>query len=272
MSAEGGADAAPAAASSPTPPKPAFFAKNGAWKGVLADVLGSLGDSLSVANGGQATYLPNKLRTQQQAAEWKRRDAERQQDRAWAVEDRDHKDNAPQFFTSNGDRIQYDPKTGTSTTVYDGPADFEDYANSLGLEPGTDEYNSAIQDYVLRSYGPAAQKGREILEGLRQNNRLTLRQTPTYANVHPRPAAGGSGGNGGNRPPRNTGNVYGPILGKVAAGQQLTPGEQALFNIYSRNRGGKSGAGAAPNAVQTATDPKTGRKVQWNGRQWVPLN
>lgn len=254
-------------------PKPGFFAKDGAWKGVLADVLGTLGDSIATANGGQATYLPNKLRVQQQQAEWKHRQAEREQDRAWQVDDRDHKDNLPQYFMSGKDRIAFDPKTGETQTVFDAPTDFQEYADLLGLVPGSDEYNSAMEDYVLRSNGPTAQLGRANLEDIRQGNRLKLRQTPTYANLHPRPTSGGNGGGGsggGNHPPRTPGNVYAPILDKIARGIPLTPGEQNVINM--RGRGGHGSSGRSTTGTHTATDPKTGKKVQWNGSQWVPVN
>lgn len=258
--------------------KPGFFSKDGAWR----DVLGGLADGLAAAGGLQPTYGPNKIRMRQQQAEIARQDELRQQDRQWALEDRDWKAAQPGYFMSGRDRIKYDPTTGATETIYDAPTDFQEYADILGLEPGTDEYAEAMQDYVLRSNGPTAQAGRQELEGLRnsnrlslegvrQGNRMALRQTPTYANLHPRPAAaGGSGGGGRGGPPRTTGNVYAPILAKIAAGKQLTPGEQQVIGMYGRGgRGGKAG-GSSGGSGPVATDGK-GNKVQWNGKSWVPV-
>lgn len=257
-------------------PKAGFFDKDGAWR----DVLGALADGMAGAVGMQPTYGPNKTRQRHQQAEWERLDAQRRQDRAWAEQDRDAKLAQPQYFMSGRDRVMFDPTTGEAQKVYDGQADFEEYADSLGLEPGSEEYNDAKRDYVLKSNGPTALEGREELENLRQGNRVTLegvrhgnraalRQTPTYSNLHPRPAGGG-GGSGNGRPPRTTGNVYAPILAKVARGEKLTQGEERVISMYGRgNRGGKSSSSASGSGP-VATDGK-GNKVQWNGKSWVPV-
>jgi len=121
-------------------------------------------------------------------------------------------------FTIGHDRVQYDPTTGQAHTLYHGPQDFEAYAAAQGVEPGTEAYNQAVQDYVLRSSGPTAldnsetldhyrtgnrasleglrQKNRLSMEGVRQGNRLTLRGTPSYHDIHPLPSRGGGGGKG----------------------------------------------------------------------------
>lgn len=130
--------------------------------------------------------------------------------------------------------VQYDPNSGGVNELYDGPEDFESYAETMGLEPGTQEYFDAVEDYVLKSDGPTAyehdkglddyrtgnrlriegerQGNRESLEGLRQRNRVTTRGLPTYRDANPR-------------------------------------------------AGGK--------ARPTATGPN-GQKVEWNGTAWVP--
>lgn len=138
----------------------------------------------------------------------------------------------PQFFSGNEDRIRYDPTTGTSTRVYNAPQDFEDYAATGGLEPGTPEYFSAVQDYVLRGSGPTAfnydrqleqlrQAGRISLEGTRHQNRLDVRGAPTYRDLHPKPKAAG-------------------------------------------------GSPKGPKARPTATGPN-GQKIEWDGNAWVPV-
>lgn len=88
-------------------------------------------------------------------------------------------------FTIGRDRIAYDPGTGQVQTIYDGPEDFEEYAAKLGLEPGTEGYFRAVEDYVLKANGPSAYErdlelddhrtgNDERLEGVRYGNRLGL--------------------------------------------------------------------------------------------------
>lgn len=116
-------------------------------------------------------------------------------------------------FTIGRNRLQFDPATGQTTTLYDGQEDFEIYAERHGLVPGTEAYERAIEDYILRSSGPSAhdrdlelddhrtendrelegyrQENRLGLEGVRQDNRLQLRRTP--------PARAPSSRSGGSR-------------------------------------------------------------------------
>ena len=111
--------------------------------------------------------------------------------------------------------VQYDPNSGSVGELYDGAEDFETYAATQGLEPGTQEYFDAVQDYVLKSDGPTAyqhdrglddyrtgnrlkiegvrQGNRMGLEGVRQNNRVATHGLPTYRDTHPRAADGGRG-------------------------------------------------------------------------------
>ena len=112
----------------------------------------------------------------------------------------------PDISTINNRRVKIDPTTGEAQVLYTAPQDFDDYAASLGAEPGTPEYQRLVQDYVLRSAGPTAtdynleeegvrQGNRVSLEGVRQKNRTALRGTPTYrqANPAPRSPVGGRG-------------------------------------------------------------------------------
>ncbi|MBI0475730.1 hypothetical protein D9601_10240 [Sphingomonas sp. MA1305] len=180
--------------------------------------------------------------------------------RSYAMGERERlaKANAPDYFMSGDDRVRYDPRTGQSTVIYDAPQDSEAYASSLGLQPGTPEYSTAVQDYVLRGNGPTAhqfdsdleddrQGNRMALEDTRQQHRLSLRGTPTYSDLHPRPrAASTGGGRSSSRPPTMAGTMA-PILGKVARGETLTPAEQNAWNMYrppNRGRGGRSVASA----------------------------
>ena len=200
-------------------------------------------------------------------------------DRMWQQE---YEQSKPQFFMSNDDRVVYNPATGESQMLYDAPEDFQLYADQMGLEPGSDEYNDAMADYVLRTSGPTANAGRQALENLRQDNRLDmegvrqknrmqLRSTPTYAQANPRPTTGRTGG-GGARPQTLAG-VIAPILAKVAQGQPLSAGEQQALNTYYRRTGGNPGGGGAAGASggQVIRNPKTGERMVNRGGKWVPV-
>ncbi|MFC3429946.1 hypothetical protein [Sphingobium fuliginis] len=268
------------------PKQPAFFGEGGTGR----NIIGAIADAMLQMNGARPIFAPAMERKQQMAyqqrqqqAEWNRQDAQRQQDHQWAVEDRDWKAKQPRYFASGRDQVEYDPATDVARVIYDGPADFEEYAATLGLEPGTDEYNEAVQDYQLRGNGPTALAGRRemenlrqgnrvSMEGIRQTNRAALRGMPTYSNLHPRPAGGSGGGNRGG-PPRSTGQVYAPIFAKVARGEPLTAGEQQIFNLYGRGgrgTGGKSAGSSSGGGNPVATDAK-GNKVQWDGKAWRPV-
>ncbi|MBB6425171.1 hypothetical protein [Sphingopyxis sp. JAI128] len=194
-------------------------------------------------------------------------------DRLWQQEFEQSK---PQFFMSGEDRVSYNPVSGESQVLYDAPEDFQLYADQMGFEPGTDEYNDAMADYVLRTAGPTANDGRQFLENLRQQNRLSmegerqknrlqLRQTPTYLQANPRPSGGSRGGRG---KPTIAG-VIAPILGKVSQGQPLTAGEQQALDTYYRRTGKPRSGGTA--GGQVIRNPKTGEKMTLRNGQWVPV-
>lgn len=186
----------------------------------------------------------------------------------------------PQFFMSGEDRVSYNPLSGESQVLYDAPEDSQLYADQMGFEPGTEEYNDAMADYVLRTAGPTANDGRQFLENLRQQNRLSmegerqknrmqLRQTPTYLQANPR-SSGGGGARGGGKP--TIAGVIAPILGKVSQGKPLTAGEQqALDTYYRRNGKSRSGASGGTAGAQVIRNPKTGEKMTLRNGQWVPV-
>lgn len=202
---------------------------------------GILGDALLGLNGQQPLYAMTRIRENQAQADSRRRLAEMAQE--WQ-----YRNNQPDYATVGNRRFAFNPATGQAQTLYVAPSEAEDYAAALGAEPGTEEYNTLVSDYVLRHSGPTAtanamqeednrqtnriglegvrQQNRLGIEGVRQGNRLQLRGTPTYRDNNPRPSSARSGGSGGGK-------------GGVREGQ-------------------------------TATNPQTGAKVVYRGGKWVP--
>lgn len=265
--------------------RPKLFGKGGAgW-----DVLSSVGDSLLMLSGmpgaaqmavanrqGRMDQRNEQFRAMQQQAQLQREEERRQQDRLWQVEDRDFKANQPEYFMSGNDRVRLDPATGEARVVYDGRSDAEEYAGALGIDPASPEYRTALQDYVLRGNGPTAFDYDRKLEGVRQGNRLSLRQTPTYAQANPRPAAPRASGGGTSRAPTTLAGAVAPILAKMASGQPLTQAEQSAWNTYQGARGGGGRRATGGAATPPATSPKRargpdGRIYEARGGQWVPV-
>ncbi len=190
--------------------------------GILPYALAAIGDALvnHYGNGGgNAVSMLNQMQlgqraranaAQAQIAKWQYQDFARQNEADLGA-------SAP--FTIGRDRVQFNPATGQSQVLYDGAEDFELYAAELGLEPGSDGYFRAVEDYVLRSSGPSAHSrdlelddyrtandermeglrfgNRQRMEGLRQNNRLeTIRARPAPAGRGGGRATAGQGGDG----------------------------------------------------------------------------
>ena len=199
-------------------------------------ILGILGDALATAGGAQPTYMPAMRERQRLAAEQQRWDAEQQMNRAklaWEI----RKDMRPDV-RSVGRSVVSVPIEGDPKVLFTAPTDAEQYAANLGLNPGDDGYSDAIMDATLRGSGPTAFAQRRSLEDQRYGHRVDLRGVPTYANLHPRPAGGGSSNTGTPRPPRSVGEAVAGIVQKLARGEQLTPGEQGALALYNRRRTG----------------------------------
>jgi hypothetical protein len=224
------------------------FNEPGGWGEKLQMLAAAFMNAGGNPMGAQAIYQRlgaeqrQRYEQQQQQSLWARQDSQRAEDRRWQVEDRDAKLNAPQYFMSGRDRVSFDPVSGESSVIYDGSEDYQNYAETLGLEPGQDGYDRAVQDYVLRSAGPTAVAGKQSLEGVRQANRVALRGMPTYRDTHARPSSGGGRGPAPTRAPTMAGTMA-PILGKVARGEALTPGEQQAWSMYRWGRTRPGGGG-----------------------------
>lgn len=197
-----------------------------------------LGPALMAASGNQAGANAMIQHLAEPGRDW---DARNRQARLLGVqwqreEDREAaKRNEPQFFSGNEDRIRFDPITGKSTRVYDAPQDFEDYARAQGLEPGTDGYFTAVEDYVLRGNGPTAfqydkdleavrQAGRISQEAARQANRLGVID---YRNANPPPARPRAASSGSPRERL-------PIVSSPAEAMKLPPGTR--FKVKGTNQ------------------------------------
>ncbi len=112
-------------------------------------------------------------------------------------------------------RVYGDPSIGGNT--YQALTRGQQYAESLGLTPGSEAWNNAVRDQELGANGPTGfansqtlqndrQTHAEQMERLRQRDRLTLNGVqqagrarihgqPTYRDTHPlRPRIGGSAG------------------------------------------------------------------------------
>jgi hypothetical protein len=210
------------------------YQKPKGWQYALA----AIGDALA-RNGGHQGFAVQNIVNQQNAHRQRQLDAA-EKIAGWRYDDwerqneADLRASAP--YTIGRERLGYDPATGQTEVLYRGRQDAEIYADTLGFDRGSEEWNAAVEDYVLKSSGPSAhQRDKEIddyrtgndreleqlrygnrvgLENLRQGNRLQLRRTP---------AARRSGGGGSKA----------------------------------------SGVGTV------ATDGK-GNSVVWNGKAWVP--
>jgi len=199
-------------------------------------IAGIVGDGLLGLNGQPGIYAQNMWKQRQQQAEHQDRIAQlREQTRLKLSE--------PDYATVNNRRVRIDPTTGESEVLYEAPQDFEDYAATLGAEPGTEEYRRLVEDYVLRGSGPTATDNYNTREEWRQENRVDL-----------------EGVRQGNRE---------TLLGQRQAGQRALKGVPTYRQANPSPRsGGRSGGGVREG--QTATNPQTGAKVVYRGGKWVP--
>jgi len=187
----------------------------------------------------------------------------------------------PRLIENGVDTIRYDPQTGQTAPAYQGMTQGEQYARSLGKQPGGPGWTSAVQDQQLGANGPSAMDARQALEGIRQGNRVQLRGMPPARAPSAAPRA----------PSPSPSRVMGRIMEKIEQGVPLAPGEQSLYD-RQYNRGGRgtsgqaSGGGGAGRGMSPVTTPPgagqsregeirrnaQGKKIQLRNNQWVPIN
>ena len=213
------------------------------WQKVMAVI----GDALVSSSGGQPMAV-NNLMAQQQGMQ-DRMQAAREQALKWqhqAYQRQNEADlRAADPFTIGRSRLAYNPATGQTNALYTGPQDSALYAQDLGLEPGTKDYFEAVEDYVLRGSGPSAHE-RDIemddlrtendrgLESFRQGNRVSLERMRQR--------------------------------GRLSMEDERQGNRMQLRRTPSAGRAPAQRGSAMPTA--TGAD---GRKVQWNGKAWVPV-
>lgn len=162
MSALQGAPAiAPIQSPSPAPNggRPAYPQSRGIGRGQL--IAGILADTFAGAMGRPGTFAPMMERRREQ-------DAERRVQWGRAAMEHDIADRRlrqPQFTNVEGvGHVAVDPVNLTSRVIQPSRSPGQVYAESLGYEPGTPEYNSAMADVVLNSNGPTAFGQRQTLQ------------------------------------------------------------------------------------------------------------
>ncbi len=176
----------------------------------------------------------------------------------------------PRLIENGVDTIRYDPQTGQAARAYQGMTQGEQYARSLGKQPGSKDWMGAVQDQQLGTNGPTAMEARQGLEGIRQDNRLQLRNIPQarVPSAPPRPRA------------PSPSSVIGGVLQKFTQGAPLTDGEQKLLERYQAGgRGGAGGGRRGPPAATAQPQYKEGdvvsnaqgQRMVLRNNAWVPV-
>ena len=265
----------------------------------VGEALGMFGQAL-LAGGdgagsgvGRALLASNKARVDREDGSFNRKFKQAQMAEIM------RKATAPQI-EKVGDSILSVGADGAVKPLYTGQSDAERYAATLGYVPGTPAYQTAVKDYVLKSSGPTALSSDRELANYRHGLRLN---EIGASGSQDRSNASYREGLYRSRPGVNEvtpAKVIGPLMAKKASGMALTPAEEATLNYYKQPGfeqlllgGGMPGLTppavpprlptrlsprAAPRSnsasqtyTRTATDPRTGRKVGFNGKEWVSI-
>lgn len=248
---------------------PKFFQHGGVGEKILKglDMAGmaigvSMGDPMATMRYRQ---MLGDQSAQRQMQQWL---AQNQIRREQDLEDRDYEENKPRYFAGNEDYRRYTPATNQVETLFDAPRPEQEYASQFG-QPGSPEYQTALQDYVLKGWGSTAMDARTQLNNDRFQQRLQLKQTPTYGNLHPRQPA---------PQPRlpTVSTQLGSILGKVSTSGagSLSRGEAEIYNTWKNGRRGNRNSGATAGGVAEGTiirNPQTGARMKMQGGKWVAI-
>jgi len=174
----------------------------------------------------------------------------------------------PRLIENGVDTIRYDPRTGSTAPVYQGMTQGEQYARSLGKQPGSKDWTGAVQDQQLGANGPTAMDARQGLEGIRQGNRLQLRNVP-QARAPSAPSR---------TPSPSPSSVIGGVLQKFTQGAPLTAGEQKLLERYQAGGRGGAGGGRGPTATAQpqykegdVVSNAQGQRMMLRNNAWVPV-
>lgn len=221
-----------------------------------------LGPALMAASGNEAgaNMLLADLMRQRAEKDRRRYDTARtiadwQHDDYSRTDDAALKASAP--FTIGRDRLVYNPFTGTTENIWHGPADWESYAESQGLKPGTEEYFKAVEDYVLRGAGPSAMENYGGLDDRRTENDLRL-ETARAGNRTSLEAF------------RQKGQTA--LEGLRQRGQTSLETLRQTGRVNLRATPSYRDLHGAPGKTKriTATGPG-GKTVEWDGKAWVPV-
>jgi len=149
---------------------------------------------------------------------------------------------------------------------------FEEYAQALGLEPGTDEHRTAMKDYVLRGSGPTAHGYDVALEGARQDNRVALegvRQGNRRDLQRERPSSSKGDGK-----PKSEAAIYADIMDRWRRGGAINNREREFVRSYEQrrtNRGRGSSRTRGGSNAAIIRNPQTGERMVLQGGKWVPM-
>jgi hypothetical protein len=253
---------------------PGFFQHGGLGQ-KIAGGIGNMMIDMAAAGGDPMAMMTLRQRGADQDAQrqfglWNAQEIVRRQQQ---LQDRNYEDNQkPRYFSSEPGAAYnvYNPASGRITNLYQAPTQAQNYAANFG-EPGSDQYQKALQDFYLKTYGPTALAGRQQLDDYRSDNRAYVKGLPTYSDLHPRQPAP--------RPARapTVSNVVAGIMTKAASGQPLNAQEQQIFNSQVNGRYGGRGRGGggittgAPAEGTIISNPSTGQRMKMQGGKWVAI-
>jgi hypothetical protein len=150
--------------------------------------------------------------------------------------------------------------------------DAEQYAASLGFQPGTQLWGDAVRDFALKDWGPSAAGTKVRLEGMQQggeNYREGLRQGGQNSR-----SAAEIRGRAETDTPIETVNgrgevvLYHPSTGKVTTLRNSRPMPTARAG---GGRGGFRGGGGGAQEGAIIRNPTTGQRMVLRGGKWQPL-